>query len=209
MKKIILATALFITGFSFAQENNSEEKSTYIKANALFLPIGVLNAGIETQLSEKYTLQGDIFISPWKSFTGKYAQIYMMGFEGRYYFNQAFKHWYVGANISAATYKLQKWNYWKDGNFQLEEGSPIYNKSDLYQEGFTFMIGATVGYQFQLSENWNMDLYIGGGSSQDFYEGYHKTLGVRYDKPEGDNRRNRSGEFIPYRGGVMISYKLK
>lgn len=207
MKKILTFAAICTALICLAQENSSNQKSTYIKANALFLPVGMLNAGIETQLSDKYTFQADIFISPWKSFAGKYAQVYMIGFEGRYYFNQAFKHWYVGANFSAARYILQKWNYWGNGPYQYEQDAPIYNKSDLYQDGFSFMLGAVVGYQFQLSENWNMDLYIGGGMSQDFYKGYHKILGIRYDDPT--RNWNRSGEWIPYRGGVMISYKLK
>lgn len=207
MKKIFTAALLSATILSFGQEKQTNKNSTYIKGNALFLPIGIINAGIETQLSENYTFQADVFISPWKSFAGKYLQAYMIGFEGRYYFDKAFRHWYVGANIMANRFILQKWNYWKDEPYQYEEGAPIYSKSDLYQDGFSFMFGATVGYQFQMGENWNVDLYLGGGNSQDFYKGYHKILGVRYDD---DGRKwNRSGEWIPYRGGVMISYKLK
>lgn len=187
----------------------SSEKTTYLKANALFLPLGMLNAGIETQLAPKYTFQADVFISPWKSFAGHEAQVYMLGLEGRYYFSEAFRHWYVGANISASRFIIQKWNYWKSRpyQFQQKEENPILNTSDLYQDGFAFHFGVTVGYQFELSENWNLDLYVGGGTSQDFYKGYDRTTGLRYDN---DGRTwNRSGELIPYRGGVMISYKIK
>ncbi len=208
MKKIIFLAAFALPFLPNAQKKDSlSQKSTYIKANALFLPLGMLNAGVETQLSNKFTFQGDIFISPWKSFMKHEAQIYMIGFEGRYYFNEAFKHWYVGANISAARFVLQKWGYWSDEPYQYAEGEPIYVKSDLYQEGFNFIIGASGGYQFVVNDKWNIDLYLGIGSSQDFYKGFHRDLGVRYDDP---NRKwNRSGEWIPYRGGVMISYKIK
>ena len=207
IKHLITSILLALIIFCQAQEKKDTlQKSTYIKANAVFLPIGMLNAGIETQLSKKYTFQGDVFISPWKSFGGHYLQIYMLNLEGRYYFDQAFKHWYVGVNFATARYKMQKWNYWKSAPAQFYEDGPIYDKKDLYQDGFSFMLGATVGYQFQVNEKWNIDLYVGGGTSQDFYKGYHKTLGVRYDDP---NRKwNRSGELIPYKGGVMISYKL-
>ncbi len=68
------------------------------------------------------------------------------------------------------------------------------------------MLGVTGGYQFQLSDRWNLDVYATVGSSQGFYKGYDRTTGQRYDQPSG---LNRSGEIIPYRGGVMISYKLK
>ena len=207
MKKIILLFAISLSFLSTAQNQDSENsKKIYIKANALFLPIGILNAGVEYQLKEKVTVQADVFISPWKSFMGKYAQVYMIGFDGRYYFDEAFKHWYIGANISGARFIVQKFNYWNDDIFQYTPESPIYINSELYQDGFAFMLGATAGYQFQLSERWNMDLYLSVGTVQSFYNGYHKKLGVRYDD---DGRRwNKSGEFLPYRGGVMISYKL-
>ncbi len=182
-------------------------KKLYIKANAVFVPVGMLNAGLEYQLSPKITLQGDVFISPWKSFAGKYAQMYMGFLEGRYYFKEAFSKWYVGVNIGGSVFKMQKWNYWSDAPYKYTETSPEYITSDLYQRGFSLMMGATVGYQFQIGENWNMDLFLGGGTSQGFYRGYHKILGVRYD--EDGRKWNKSGEWIPYRGGIMIAYKLR
>ena len=158
MKKLIVLLLVAISVVSQAQvQDSATQKKLYIKANALFLPIGMLNAGVEYQLKEKITLQAEVFISPWKSFMGKYAQAFMLGFEGRYYFQEAFKHWYVGANVTGARYKLQKFNYWGDGPFQYTETSPIYKTSDLYQDGYSIMFGATVGYQFHLSERWNMD----------------------------------------------------
>lgn len=207
MKKTILIFSILLGFLGTAQNQDSAtSKKFYLKANALFLPIGILNAGVEHQLKDKVTLQADVFISPWKSIAGNYLQVYMAGFEGRYYFKEAFKHWYVGANISGARFIMQKYNYWSDGLYQYTPESPIYRASDLYQNGYAIMIGGTVGYQFQLSDRWNMDLYFGAGSIQSFYRGYHKELGIRYDN---DGRKwNKSGEFLPYRGGVMISYKL-
>ncbi len=40
------------------EQEQNEDKSLYIKGNALFIPIGILNAGIEKQISPKYTIQG-------------------------------------------------------------------------------------------------------------------------------------------------------
>ena len=207
MKKTILIFSILLGFLGNAQNQDSAtSKKIYVKANALFLPIGILNAGVEYQLKQKITVQADVFISPWKSFAEKYLQVYMIGFEARYYFKEAFKHWYVGANISGARFIMQKYNYWSDGLYQYTPESPIYKASDLYQNGYAIMIGGTVGYQFQLSDRWNMDLYFGGGTAQSFYKGYHKKLGIRYDD---DGRKwNKSGELVPYRGGVMISYKL-
>ena len=209
MKKIIIFFSLFLFICSSAQISDSATlKKVYIKANALFLPIGMLNAGLEYQVSKKVTLQGEVFISPWKSFAGIDAQVYMVGFEGRYYFKEAFKHFYVGANISAAKYIIQKYNYWGNGTYQYSPTAPIYDRSDVYQDGYSMMFGATVGYQFQLAEKWNMDLFFGAGSVQSYYKGYVHSLGIRYDTDSAPGY-NQSGEFLPYKGGVMISYKLR
>lgn len=193
----------------YSQEAEIEtEKKTYIKANAVFIPIGMINAGVETQLSEKYTLQGDFFYSPWKSIKGHEANFIFVTGEPRYYFKEAFRGFYVGANLTFARFKIQKWNYWDDVPAVDEEtGEPLgYLISDLYQKGFSIMFGATVGYQFRLSEKWNMDIFGGFGNSQDFYKGYNRETGERYDKASG---YNRSAEWIPYRGGIMIAYKFK
>ena len=209
MKKLALLFTLCFFIFPKAQvKDSTDSKKLYIKANALFLPIGIVNAGLEYQISKKMTVQGEVFISPWKSFAGKDAQVYMIGFEGRYYFNEAFKHFYVGANFSAARFIIQKYNYWGSGTYQYKEGSPIYDRSDIYQDGYAMMFGATVGYQFALAKKWNMDLFFGAGSVQSFYKGYVHSLGTRYDTDSAPGY-NQSGEFLPYKGGVMISYQLK
>ena len=207
MKNTVLIFAILFGVLSNAQKQNSENsKNVYVKANALFLPLGMLNAGVEYQLKEKITLQADVFISPWKSFASTYLQMYMLGFEGRYYFKQAFQHWYVAANITGTRFIMQKYFFTGNQFTQYTPDSPIYNTKDLYQDGFGFILGATVGYQFQLSDRWNMDLYLGVGTIQGFYKGYHKELGIRYDDDE--RAWNKSGEILPYRGGIMIAYKL-
>ncbi|MGG7551224.1 DUF3575 domain-containing protein [Chryseobacterium arthrosphaerae] len=195
---------LAIGSLKAQEQEQNEDKSLYIKGNALFIPIGILNAGIEKQISPKYTLQGDVFISPWKSFAGHRLQMYSLSLEGRYYFKEAFKHWYVGANIGVSAYNLQKWNYWS-GTFVTDSGE-VLNSANLYQKGYSVMIGVTGGYQFQLSDRLNLDIYATIGSSQGFYKGYDQSTGKRYDSAE---KFNKSGEIIPYRGGIMISYKLK
>jgi len=45
---------------------------------------------------------------------------------------------------------------------------------------------------------------------QSFYKGYDKISGDRYDAGSDSMNRefNRSGEWLPYKGGLMVSYKL-
>jgi hypothetical protein len=57
-----------------------------------------------------------------------------------------------------------------------------------------------------LSERWNLELYATAGTSQDYYKGFDRTNGRRYDSATG---YNKSGEVLPYRGGLMVTYKIK
>ena len=211
LKKISSLLFLGIASLYFSQdtisENTETEKSLYIKGNALFIPIGIINVGAEYQVTQNITMQGDLFISPWKSFSGHELEYYMLGFDGRYYFKEAFKGWYLGANISVSAFKLQKWNYWNDDYYFDEELNQPTNhiNSNLYQKGYSVIIGAVGGYQFKIGDRWNMDIYAGVGNSQDFYKGFDRTTGERYDKAV---KWNKSGEWIPYKGGIMLSYKI-
>jgi len=189
------------------QDPSKQEKKSYVKGNALLIPVGIINAGVEYQLSRHFTLQGDIMISPWKSFAGHELQYYSLSAESRYYFKEAFKGWFLGANIGASSFVLQKWNYWNDRSYPSQNGdNTIFTNSNLYQKGYSFLLGVSAGYQFRLAENWNMELYGTVGTSQDLYKGYDRVTGKRYDEAKG---YNKSGEILPYRGGVMISYRIK
>lgn len=163
---------------------------TYAKINLAGLPLGMINGAAEARISNKFTLQPEFFISPWKSFFGNRLQIYSFNLETRYYFKESFKHFYVGGNAGIALFDLQKWNY---------------IGSNAYQRGYSILFGVTVGYQYPISERFNMDFYLGGANSQGFYHGYDIRNGKRY---EDSSPWNKSGEWIPYKVGVTLSYKL-
>lgn len=184
---------------------------TEIKANTVFLPLGIVNVASEQSFSKNFTVQEELFISPWKSFSGKNLQIYMATLEGRYYFKESMKKWYVGAYFSFATFNLQKWNYWNKNVITDEQGQPEYiadgsvRRTSRYQKGRSFVFGISGGYHFTINEKFGLDIFAGIGSSQGLYKGYYKDNDERSDKAHG---WNKSGEIIPTRGGLMLTYKL-
>ncbi|MEY8759777.1 DUF3575 domain-containing protein [Chryseobacterium tongliaoense] len=205
-----LSKNLYVAGcFCLASLMNAQ---TEVKMNALFAPVGIVNVAVEKSLNKNFTLQAEAFASPWKSLGGKNLQIYMGTLEGRYYFNESMKKWYVGAYLSMAAFNLQKWNYWtpkvvldeNDHPEILPDGS--VRKTERYQKGLAFIVGVSGGYHFTINDRWGLDLYAGVGSEQSFYKGYLKDNNERYD---GAKKWNKSGEFIPTRGGLMVTYKLK
>lgn len=169
-------------------------KAVYVKANAATAALTVLNAGVEVQVSPRNTIQADFLLSPWKSAFGRHARVGMLHLEGRHYLESAFRHFYVGINVGSAAFDITKYNY-------------IHTKK--FQRGFNLMAGAVAGYQFRWRNNLNIDLFLGGGTSQGFYHGYIDDAEThrRYDSHKG--KWNLSGELIPYRGGIMIAYKVR
>lgn len=181
MKKSFLLVFLLAVTASFSQ--------TYIKFNAPTTLVGVPQIGVETSLGKKLTFQGDVLGSYWESVNGAPFKTIMVFAEVRYHFDENYKGFYVGGHVGGSKYELQKWNYWN---------------TDHYQIGEAFFLGVTIGYQFKISDKWMIDMFIGGGNQQSHYEG--RLLST--DEPYEFSNYNKSGEWLPYRGGIMFSYKL-
>lgn len=135
----------------------------------------------------------------------------MGNLEGRYYFRETMKGWYIGAYGSVAAYNLQKWNYLTAEPVLNDEDTPellsdgSVRITERYQKGVAFIIGVSGGYHFTINEKLGLEVYAGIGSSQSIYKGYFKDNNQRYDKATG---WNKSGEIIPSRGGLMFTYRL-
>jgi len=198
----------FFAAISFFMKLNAQSE---IKVNAAFLPLGMINIAAEKSLNKNFSLQAEGFISPWKSFGGKNLQIYMGTLEGRYYFKEMMKGWYVGAYGSIAAYNLQKWNYLKAKAVLNNDGSPQLSAdgnvrvTERYQKGLALVIGISGGYHFTINEKLCLDVYAGVGTSQSIYRGYLKDNNERDDRAKN---WNKSGEIIPTRGGLMLTYKI-
>jgi hypothetical protein len=182
MKKLFIISFLF---FSFLLQ-----AQTYIKANAFTTLMTIPNVGIETSIGEKSTLHFDVLASFWKSVNGKPREFYTFTPEYRYHFKEKYNGFYAGAHIGASIFNFQKWNYLN---------------TNMYEKGVGYFIGATIGYQMKINDKFMLDCFLGGGSHQGFYKGYYIGTNERYEKA---TNYNKSGEWLPYRGGVMVSYKL-
>ncbi|PAM95021.1 hypothetical protein B4N84_06970 [Flavobacterium sp. IR1] len=184
MKKILILSVLFFT--------IQTQSQTYVKFNAVTALIGVPNVGVETSIGKHLTFSVDVMSSFWESFDGHSPMKFTtLTPELRYHFKENYKGWYVGGHAGPDIYKLQKWNYFD---------------TNKYEDGFGYRLGVTVGYNFKLNDKFLLDVYAGGGWHQGFYKGlYNDGTPGRYETAPN---YNKSGEWLPYRGGVMISYKL-
>jgi len=183
MKKIQILLFLFFCTLSQSQ--------TFIKVNAFTTLLTIPNVGIETSIGKKSTFQFDVTASFWKSIKGNPRQFYLFIPEYRYHFKEKNNGFYVGAHIGATLFNFQKWNY---------------INTNKYEEGLGYVMGVTIGYKAKINNKLHLDCFLGGGSHQGFYKGYIIGTKQRY---EGAVKYNKSGEWLPYRGGIMLSYQLK
>jgi hypothetical protein len=185
MKKIFIFVFLLISFYSQSQ--------TYIKGNAVTALVLVPNFGVETNIGKKSTFQFDVLASFWSSVNGVPREFCTITPEYRYFFKEKFNGFYVGGHIGGSIYNVQKWG-------------PVYEGSDYREEGIGYFVGATIGYEKKLNDRFMLDFFIGGGTHQAFYKGYYISTGERYD--DDVENYNRSGDWLPYRGGLMISYRI-
>jgi hypothetical protein len=169
------------------------QSQTYIKANALSTLLTIPNIGVETSIGEKSTLQFDVLASLWKSIDGKPYKLFTFISEYRYHFNEKYNGFYAGAHLGFDSYDVTKWG--------------AYDALGVHSVGVGYVIGATIGYQKKLNDKFLLDFFLGGGNHQGFYNSYYIDTGKRWELDDSVGR-NKSGEWLPYRGGIMISYKL-
>ncbi|MDI9308821.1 MAG: DUF3575 domain-containing protein [Limnohabitans sp.] len=162
---------------------------TSVKANVTTI-LGFPQIGIETALGKKTSFQIDAFASLWKSFNEAPFEVYMVFPEFRYYPKKTMDGFFVGGHIGGSAYNFQKWNY---------------INTDFYQKGYSIMYGVTIGYQIHINDRFALEAFLGGGHQEGFYKGYRLSDGSRYETADNFNK---SGEWLPYRGGIMVVYKL-
>ncbi len=195
LKKITVFT-LFLGLNSFGQ--------TELKFNLATAPLLVPNIGIEVKLSEKIGYQLDTSASFYNDIEGSPFHMTQIFNEFRFYPNKNQKrNFFVGAHVGYGMYniRLPKWIANLSGSEFKEEGS--------YQYGRNAYFGITIGKKIQLkNEKLGLEVFIGGGSSQSNYKYYNKNEQRIFAITNYKRKFNKSGEVLPYRGGLMLIYKL-
>ena len=169
------------------------QAQTELKFNAASALILIPNVGIEVPISNRFSFQLDVSGSFWDSFDGKPLQFTQAFGEVRYYGKDGIEGFFFGGNVGFGMFNLTKYGY----------------DADTYQSGRNYYIGASIGYKKSLSDRWALELFVGGGTSQATYRAYSQETRMRVDIPLDEDRNfNKSGEWIPYRGGLMLVYRL-
>jgi len=194
-------TLLFLLIFTFGAAQ------TEIKFNLASALILTPNIGIEVQLSEKFGYQLDTSATFFDNVEGSPFQTTQIFNELRYYpklkEGKNERSFFIGPHVGYGmfTLRIPKFITSIVDTELKEEGS--------YQSGRNAYYGITVGKKIPLkNKNFNLEIFIGGGSSQSNYKYYNKEGNRIYENPDIEKDFNQSGEELVYKGGVMLTYKL-
>ena len=192
---------LFLLIFSFG---TAQTELKFNLASALIL---TPNIGIEVQLSEKFGYQLDTSATFFDNVEGSPFQTTQIFNELRYYpklkEGKNERSFFIGPHVGYGmfTLRIPKFITSIVDTELKEEGS--------YQSGRNAYYGITVGKKIPLkNKNFNLEVFIGGGSSQSNYKYYNKEGNRIYENPDIEKDFNQSGEELVYKGGVMLTYKL-
>ena len=161
-----------------------------VHVNAATTLLGFPSVGYEKGLGKRFSFHIDAIGSSFNRYHNMPLKFLIITPEIRYYSKPEQTGFYVGGHIGGSTFHLQKYNY---------------ANSNLYQKGYNYMAGISIGYVYAVTEKFALEAFVGGGTIQSFYKGYDMTTGLRY---EGADKFNKSGEWLPYRGGVNLIWKI-
>ncbi len=192
MRKIILIISLIcLCKVSSAQINVVIEP----RINVAMAAVGIVNAGVEFGVSKHSAVQLEYLGSfAGESFLGTgYPFIASVGYlDYKYYIKKNLKGFYFGTSLGYGTWKMNRGVVPFIG-YAYEKGH--------YDVGSSMFLGLNIGYKFLIKERWGIELNVAGGWAHSNHEGYNKYGVLVYNN-------NRSDEFLPFKGGVYISYRL-
>lgn len=181
---------------------------TRVKFNAATALILVPNVGVELPISYNFSVQLDVLGSFWDS-VGEDRDPYQVNqtfFELRGYLSDDLNGFFYGAHIGYGMFTIQKTNALVLYD-PYQDLAPYSNKNGTFQSGRAGFYGITAGWNKRLLNHWSLELFIGGGLVQSNYKGYNGFY--RVDVLPGDTREfNKSGEWVLYRGGLMLVYNI-
>ena len=198
-KRCIISIVLIISSVLNAQ--------TELKVNLASALLLVPNIGIEVQLSEKLGYQLDTSASFFDNIEGSPFQTIQIFNEIRYYpklkEGKNERSFFIGPHVGYGMFTL------KIPRFITSIVDTELKEEGSYQSGRNAYYGITIGKKIPLKNNkFNLELFIGGGTSQSNYKYYNKEGNRVFENPDIEKDFNQSGEELVYKGGVMLTYKL-
>ena len=136
------------------------------KSNALYWVTTTPNIGLEMEVGKKQTAQVFLGLNPWKQSGGDQSRLrhWLVMPEYRYWFNQNFEGWFLGAHALGGQYNVGGVKF----PFGLLKGLRNHRYEGWYAGG-----GITAGKQWNLSKHWNLEASLGLGYIHTAYDKFN------------------------------------
>ena len=199
--KLILAVG-FLLAFATGVNAQKQRTQTYlpkiaIKTNALYWATSTPNLGLEIGLAKKLTLDISGNYNPWKFSDNKQFKHWLVQPELRYWTCDVFNGWFFGLHAHGGQMNIGG----IDVPFVLQKGDGKM-KEHRY-EGYFWGGGLSAGYQWVVSNRFNIEASLGIGYVHTRYDKYKCTT---CGKKEGKGDADYIG---PTRAAISIIYMLK
>jgi len=171
-----------------------------IKFNLATSLVLVPNIGIGLKINENIGYQLDTSASFWDSIDGNPYQFIQIFNELRFYFKKSNRSFFIGPHIGYGMFTL------KNPKFLTSIIDTGLKEEGSYQSGRNTYYGLTIGKKIALKNpKFGLEFFLGFGSSQSNYKYYNSKETRDF---ELDRAFSKSGEELPYKGGIMLVYKL-
>lgn len=134
-----------------------------IKTNALYGATTTPNLGLEFGLGKRTTLDVMSGYNPFTFSNNKKLKHILVQPELRYWFCEVFNGHFIGLHGHGAQFNV--------GNMDVSVGRLEDLKGRRY-EGYLYGGGLSYGYQWMLSNRWNLEASVGGGYARIHYDKY-------------------------------------
>ena len=207
IKKSIFLLFILFSGNLNAQNKSLFNSKAEVKFNLASALLLIPNIGIEIQLSKKLGYQLDTSASFYDNIEGSPFHTVQIFNEFRFYpkLNEGKnpRSFFIGPHVGYGMFSLRVPKF-----ITLLIDTELKTEGS-YQSGRNAYYGITIGKKIPLKKDkLNVEIFIGGGTSQSNYRYYNKLGNRIYGNPEIKEDFNQSGEELIYRGGVMLTFKI-
>ena len=207
IKKSIFLLFILFSGNLNAQNKSLFNSKAEVKFNLASALLLIPNIGIEIQLSKKLGYQLDTSASFYDNIEGSPFHTVQIFNEFRFYpkLNEGKnpRSLFIGPHVGYGMFSLRVPKF-----ITLLIDTELKTEGS-YQSGRNAYYGITIGKKIPLKKDkLNVEIFIGGGTSQSNYRYYNKLGNRIYGNPEIKEDFNQSGEELIYRGGVMLTFKI-
>ena len=188
MRCIVVAIVCLVCNYAYAQR-------TAFKTNALYWTTATFNAGVETRLSGRWTLDVSAGYNPFTFSDNKKLKHVVVQPEARYWLCAPYAGHFVGANVLYSHYNA--------GGVKMPLGIFPELASKRFQ-GDLGAVGLVYGYSWMLpGKRWSVEAVVGLGYG---FTHYSKYACEECGSKLGEATR---GVFMPTKLAVSVVYYIK